>query len=219
MPLPALTGCQGGEVRKGGGRETGVGRQALYRQMETGAFAAPAEAPEKILKTMIKKKIEDALNEQINAEMWSAYLYLSMSLHFEHEGRPGIANWFRVQFQEEQAHALALMDYLNARDARVVLQPVAGVPTEWESPKAAFEDTLAHEKKVTALINNLYAMAEAEKDFATRQKLNTFVAEQVEEEDNVRQIIDDLNLVGTDGTGLYQIDRQLAGRTYVAPVL
>ncbi|MBD5370665.1 MAG: ferritin [Bacteroides sp.] len=168
---------------------------------------------------MIKKKIEDALNEQINAEMWSAYLYLSMSLHFEHEGRPGIANWFRVQFQEEQAHALALMDYLNARDARVVLQPVAGVPTEWESPKAAFEDTLAHEKKVTALINNLYAMAEAEKDFATRQKLNTFVAEQVEEEDNVRQIIDDLNLVGTDGTGLYQIDRQLAGRTYVAPVL
>ncbi len=178
-----------------------------------------AVAPGKIIEIMINKKIEDALNEQINAEMWSAYLYLSMSLHFEHEGRTGMANWFRVQFQEEQAHALALMDYLNARDGRVVLQPVGAVPTEWESPKAAFEDTLAHEKKVTALINNLYAMAEEEKDFATRQKLNTFIAEQVEEEDTVRQIIDDLNLVGTDGTGLYQIDRQLATRTFVAPQL
>ncbi|MDE6242593.1 MAG: ferritin, partial [Muribaculaceae bacterium] len=84
---------------------------------------------------MINKKIEDALNEQINAEMWSAYLYLSMSLHFEHEGRPGMANWYRVQFQEEQAHALALMDYLNARDGKVVLAPIAAVPETWESPK------------------------------------------------------------------------------------
>lgn len=168
---------------------------------------------------MILKKIEDALNEQINAEMWSAYLYLSMSLHFEHEGRPGIANWFKIQFQEEQAHALALMDYLNARDGKVVLQPIAGVPDSWDSPKAAFEATLEHEQKVTSLIHNLYAMAEEEKDFATRQKLNTFVAEQVEEEDNVRQIIDDLILVGNDGTGLYQIDQKLGTRTYVAPQL
>lgn len=168
---------------------------------------------------MLLKKIEDALNEQINAEMWSAYLYLSMSLHFEHEGRTGVANWFRVQFQEEQAHALALMDYVNARDGRVVLQPIAGVPEKWDSLKDAFLSTLEHERKVTTLINNLYAMAEDEKDFATRQKLNTFIAEQVEEEDNVRQILDDLSLVGTDGTGLYQIDRQLATRTFVAPQL
>lgn len=168
---------------------------------------------------MISKKIEDALNEQINAEMWSAYLYLSMSLYFEHEGRPGMANWFRVQFQEEQAHALALMDYLNARDGKVVLSPIAEVPTAWDSPKAAFLATLDHEQKVTALINNLYAMAEDERDFATRQKLNTFVAEQVEEEDTVRQILDDLNLIGNDGTGLYQLDRQLASRTFVAPTL
>lgn len=168
---------------------------------------------------MINKKIEDALNEQINAEMWSAYLYLSMSLHFEHEGRPGMANWYRVQFQEEQAHALALMDYLNARDGKVVLAPIAAVPETWESPKDAFLATLEHEQKVTALINNLYALAEEEKDFATRQKLNTFVAEQVEEEDNVRQIIDDLNLIGNDGTGLYQLDRELSARTFVAPTL
>ena len=168
---------------------------------------------------MLQKKLEEALNEQINAELWSAYLYLSMSLHFENEGRPGFANWFKIQFQEEQAHALALMDYMNARDSKVILKPIEQVPTSWESPKAAFEATLEHEKKVTQKINNLYAMAEELKDFATRQKLNTFVAEQVEEEDSVRQIIDDLALVGNDGTGLYQIDKELGTRTFVAPTL
>lgn len=168
---------------------------------------------------MINKKIESALNEQINAEMWSAYFYLSMSLHFDREGRKGFANWFRIQFQEEQAHALALIDYLIARDGKVELKPINEVPVSWDSPKAAFEATLEHEKKVTGMIHNLYALAEQEQDFATRQKLNTFVAEQVEEEDNVRQIIDDLTLVGNDGTGLFQIDRELASRTYTAPQL
>ena len=168
---------------------------------------------------MLQKQIADALNEQINAELWSAYLYLSMSYHFQHEGRNGIGNWFNIQFQEEQAHAIALMDYLNARDGKVELKPIEGVPTSWESPLAAFEATLEHEKKVTARINNLYAMAEEAQDFATRQKLNTFVAEQVEEEETVRQIIDDLKLVGNEGTGLYQIDKELGSRTYTAPIL
>ena len=168
---------------------------------------------------MIQKKIEDALNEQINAEFWSAYLYLSMSLQFEHDGRKGMEKWFRIQFQEEQAHALALIDYLNARDGKVVLKPIAEVPASWNSPKDAFEATLEHEKNVTAMINNLYAMAEEAKDFATRQKLNTFVAEQVEEEESVRQIIDDLTLIGEDGTGLLQIDRELGARTFTAPQL
>ena len=168
---------------------------------------------------MLKPKLEAALNEQINAEMWSAYLYLSMSLHFEHEGRTGIANWFRIQFQEEQAHALALMDFVNARDGKVELAPIAGVPTKWDTPLDAFTATLEHERQVTQLIHNLYAMAEDERDFATRQKLNTFVAEQVEEEDTVRQIIDDLKLVGNDGVGIYQLDRELATRTFVAPTL
>lgn len=168
---------------------------------------------------MLQKKIEEALNEQVNAELWSAYLYLSMSLHFDHEGRKGFANWFMIQFQEEQAHALALMAYLNARNAQVILKPIAEVPTSWDSPKAAFEATLEHERKVTASINNLYAMAEEVQDFATRQKLLTFIAEQVEEEESVRQIIDDLDLVGNDGTGLLQIDRELGSRTYTAPQL
>ncbi|MCH5237068.1 MAG: ferritin [Muribaculaceae bacterium] len=168
---------------------------------------------------MFQKKIEDALNEQINAELWSAYLYLSMSLHFQNVGRPGIANWYYIQFQEEQAHALALMNYVNARDGKVLLKPIEEVPTSWDSTLAAFEATLEHEKKVTAKINNLYAMAEDAKDFATRQKLNTFVAEQVEEEETVRQIIDDLSLVGEDGTGLLQIDRELGARTFTAPNL
>ena len=168
---------------------------------------------------MLQKKIEEALNEQINAEFWSAYLYLSMSLHFENEGRKGLANWFRIQFQEEQAHALALIDYVNARDGKVVLKPISEVPSSWDSPKSAFEATLEHEKNVTAKINNLYSMAEEEKDFATRQKLNTFIAEQVEEEETVRKIIDDLTLVGNDGTGLLQIDRELGSRTYTAPQL
>ena len=168
---------------------------------------------------MIEKHIETALNEQINAEFWSAYLYLSMSMHFDNVGHPGIANWFRIQFQEEQAHALALADYLNARDGKVELMPIQEVPTSWDSPLSAFEATLEHEKNVTKKINDLYAMAEQAKDFATRQKLNTFVAEQVEEEESVRQIIDDLTLVGKDGTGLLQIDRELGARTFVAPVL
>lgn len=168
---------------------------------------------------MLQKNLEEALNAQVNAELWSAYLYLSMSLHFDHEGLKGFANWYMIQFQEEQAHALALMNYLNARDSKVELKPIAEVPTSWESPLDAFKATLEHEKTVTASINNLYAMAEEAKDFATRQKLLTFIAEQVEEEESVRQIIDDLTLVGNDGTGLLQIDRELGSRTYTAPTL
>lgn len=168
---------------------------------------------------MLQKKLEEALNEQINAELWSAYLYLSMALDFESKGHPGFGNWFKIQFQEEQAHALALMDYVNARNGKVVLKPIAEVPESWETPLAAFEATLEHEKKVTAKINELYAMAEELLDFATRQKLNTFVAEQVEEEDTVRQIIDDLTLVGNEGVGLLQIDRELGARIFTAPQL
>ena len=168
---------------------------------------------------MIVRKIETALNDQINAEFWSAYLYLSMSNHFESIGRRGMANWYRIQFQEEQAHALALLDYLNARGGKVVLQPIAEVPQEWATPLDAFIATYEHEQKVTAMIHKLYAMAEEEKDYATRQMLNTFIAEQVEEEENVQNIIDDLTLVGNDGVGLYQIDNKLGSRTYTAPNL
>lgn len=166
---------------------------------------------------MISNKIQDALNEQINAEFWSAYLYLSMAMHFEAEGRAGVANWFRIQWQEEQAHAQIFINYLNQRGGRVQLKAIDAVPTSWESPLDAFKATLEHEKKVTALINNIYAMAEAENDYATRDRLNWFVTEQVEEEDNARQLIDKFSLIGDNGMGLYMLDQELASRVYNVP--
>ena len=166
---------------------------------------------------MISTKIQDAINAQINAEFWSAYLYLAMGMHFEAEGRHGIANWFRIQFKEEQAHAEIFINYLLSRGGRVELKAIDAVPTTWESPLAAFENTLAHEEKVTALINNLYALAEAEHDYATRGKLDWFVSEQVEEEENAHNIIDRLKLIGDDGLALYTLDQELAARTYTVP--
>lgn len=166
---------------------------------------------------MIDKKIEAAINEQINAELWSAYLYLSMGMNFENSGMPGVANWFKIQFKEEQAHAEIFMNYINQRGGRVVLKKIDEVPTEWATPLDAFKATLAHEEKVTALITNLYALAEQEKDYATRDRLAWFVSEQVEEEDNAKQLIDKFTLIGNDGMGLYTLDRELASRTYTAP--
>ena len=166
---------------------------------------------------MISPKIQDAINAQINAELWSAYLYLAMGMHFESEGRAGIANWFRIQFKDEQAHAEIFINYLNSRGGRVVLKPIDAVPESWESPLAAFEATLAHEQKVTALINNLYALAEAEHDYATRGKLDWFVSEQVEEEETATNFIERLKLIGNDGLALYMLDQELASRVYNVP--
>lgn len=166
---------------------------------------------------MLSPKLQDALNAQINAEFWSAYLYLSMAMHFESVGYHGIANWYRVQFKEEQAHAEIFINYVNSRGGRVMLQPIAEVPSEWASPLAAFEDTLAHEEKVTGLINDLYALAEAEHDYATRGKLDWFVNEQVEEEDNCRNLIDRVKLAGDTPLAIFQFDQELATRTYTVP--
>ncbi len=166
---------------------------------------------------MLNPKIQEALNEQINAEFWSAYLYLAMAMHFESEGHAGVANWFRIQFKEEQAHAEIFINYLNSRGGRVVLKPIDAVPESWESPLAAFEATLAHEQKVTALINNLYALAEAEHDYATRGKLDWFVSEQVEEEETATNFIERLKLIGNDGLALYMLDQELASRVYNVP--
>ena len=139
---------------------------------------------------MISKKLQDALNAQINAEMWSAYLYLSMSVEAESKGLKGFGNWFFIQFREEQDHARILMNYLLARGGQVLLAPIAEVRTSWGSQLEAFEDTLAHEKKVTAMINNLYDMAVTEKDHATASMLKWFIDEQVEEEESATTIID-----------------------------
>lgn len=166
---------------------------------------------------MLNNKLEEALNKQINAEFWSAYLYLSMSLNFENAGFSGIANWFKIQFQEEQAHAQIFMDYVNKRGGRVELMPIEAVPTKWETPLSAFEDTLKHEKVVTSLINNLFAMAEEVRDYASRDRIMWFVTEQVEEEDSAVKIIEKLRRIGSDSMGLYMIDQELGARTYTAP--
>lgn len=166
---------------------------------------------------MISTKLQDAINAQINAEFWSAYLYLAMAMHFESEGLHGIANWFRIQFKEEQAHAEIFINYLLSRGGRVALAPIAEVPDSWESPLAAYEATLVHEQKVTSLINGIYALAEAEHDYATRGKLDWFVSEQVEEEETAQGLIDRLKLIGENGMALYMLDQELAARVYNVP--
>lgn len=108
---------------------------------------------------MLNKKIEEALNAQINAELWSAYLYLSMAAYAHANGNPGMGNWFEVQFKEEQDHAKIMFNYIIQRGGRVELKPIEAVPTTWESPLAVFEATLAHEQKVTSLINNLFSLS------------------------------------------------------------
>ena len=163
---------------------------------------------------MISKKLQDALNAQINAEMWSAYLYLSMSVEAESKGLKGFGNWFFIKFREEQDHARILMNYLLARGGQVLLAPIAEVRTSWGSQLEAFEDTLAHEKKVTAMINNLYDMAVTEKDHATASMLKWFIDEQVEEEESAMTIIDSLKLVSGDKMGVFMLDKELATRTY-----
>lgn len=163
---------------------------------------------------MISHTIQNAINEQINAEMWSAYLYLSMAAYCHEQGLSGLAKWFEIQFQEEQDHAKIFYNFIVARDGRVMLKPIDAVPTEWTSPLNAFEETLNHERKVTALINNLYALAVAENDFATQSMLKWFIDEQVEEEDNAKTIIDNLKLVQGNGYGLYMIDKELGARVY-----
>ena len=163
---------------------------------------------------MLNKKLEEALNAQINAEFWSAYLYLSMSSDMSDKGMAGVANWFAIQFKEEQDHAMKFFNYVISRGGKVILKPIEKVDTEWKSPLAAFEQTLQHEEKVTSLINDLYALAEQEKDYATQSMLKWFIDEQVEEEENAKAIIDTLKLIGDNGYGLYQLDKELATRVY-----
>ena len=163
---------------------------------------------------MLSQKLQDAINAQINAEFWSAYLYLSMSMDAASQGLKGISNWFAIQFKEEQDHAQILINYLNSRNSRVVLAPIAKVQTEWATPLAMYEDTLAHEKQVTEMINKLFQLADDEKDIATKNMLVWFVDGQVEEEENAREIIDQLKMVEGNKFGLYMIDKELGARTY-----
>ena len=161
---------------------------------------------------MLKKRIEEALNEQINKEMYSAYLYLSMSAHSTHIGLKGFANWFMVQYKEEVTHAMKIYDYINDQDGKVNLMSVKQPPTDFASPLDMFEKTLKHEEFVTKSINDLVDLAIKEKDHATQIFLQWFVTEQIEEEANDKEIISKLKLVGEKGSGLFMIDRELAAR-------
>ncbi len=166
---------------------------------------------------MLSQKLHDAINAQINAELWSAYLYLSMSMDAEAKGHKGVANWFFVQFQEEQDHARIFMNYLNSRDAKVELMPIAEVDTKWDSVLDMFKQTLEHEKKVTALINNLAAIANEDRDFASINRITWFIDEQVEEEESARDMISAFEAVEDNKYGMYMLDKELAARTYTQP--
>ena len=166
---------------------------------------------------MLSSNLYKAINEQINAELWSAYLYLSMSMDCQAKGFNGIANWFYVQFQEEQAHARIFMNYLNSVDAKVELLPIAEVRTSWDSVLDMFKQTLEHEKKVTGMINNIAAIANEDKDYAAINRINWFIDEQVEEEESAREMITTFEAVEGNKYGMYMIDKELATRVYNVP--
>ena len=166
---------------------------------------------------MLSSNLYKAINEQINAELWSAYLYLSMSMDCQAKGYNGIANWFYVQFQEEQAHARIFMNYLNSRDAKVELLPIVEVRTSWDSVLDMFKQTLEHEKKVTGLINNIAAIANEDRDYASINRITWFIDEQVEEEESAREMIAAFEAVEGNKYGMYMLDKELATRTYVVP--
>jgi len=161
---------------------------------------------------MISEKMQDALNEQVNAELYSAYLYLSMSAYFESINLPGFAHWMRVQTQEEFGHAMKMYDFVHERKGRVTLKAVAGPPGEWASPLAVFEAVYEHERKVTGLIDELMELAKGEQDHATQVFLQWFVSEQVEEEASADDVVQKLKLIGDAADPLCTLDSALAER-------
>ncbi len=161
--------------------------------------------------------MQNAMNDQVTAEFYSAHLYLSMSAYLESIDVPGFANWMRIQYQEEVTHAEKLLAYVIERDGRAIIKSFDSLPTEWNSALAAFEDAYAHEQKVTGLINNLMDIAISEKDHASQVFLQWFVNEQVEEEASVKAIIQQLKLLGDSKSGLFQVDRELGQRVFVPP--
>jgi ferritin len=166
----------------------------------------------KEVKKMLGKKIENAINKQINAEIWSAYLYLSMSAYFESINLGGFANWMRVQAQEEVGHAMRFYNHVVERRGRVTVSAITAPSINWKSPLNAFEDAFKHEQKVTGMIDNLVTMAAAEKDYATANMLQWFIDEQVEEELSTDTIVQKLKMIGTNTGGLYMLDRELSQR-------
>ncbi len=168
---------------------------------------------------MINEKLEKAFNVQINKEFYSEYLYLSMQAYFERLNLKGFVNWMSVQVQEERAHAMGMFDYLNQRGGNVQLEAIEKPQTDWKSPLDVFEQVLKHEEYVTSSINELMDVAEETKDRAAMSFLNWYLKEQVEEEDNVGNVLATLKLIGDDKKALLMLDKDLATRTFVAPVI
>ncbi len=166
---------------------------------------------------MLPGKIEEAFNEQINAETYSAYLYWSMSAALEAMPLPGFARWMRAQAQEEMTHAEKFFHYVIERGGRVKMKAIDGPPIEWAHVQAMFEDVLKHEQYVTGLIHKLVELAAKEKDYAASIFLQWFVSEQVEEEAGVDAILGKLKLAGESKGGLYLLDKEMGQRVFTAP--
>lgn len=162
---------------------------------------------------MLSKKIEKALNEQVNAELYSAYLYLAMSAWFESQNLPGFAGWMRIQNREETAHGMKFFGFINERRGRVTLTEIDEPTKEWKSPLAAFEAALEHEQYITGRINDLMNLAAAEKDHATAGFLQWFVKEQVEEEATADSIIQKLRMAEKAPGAMLMLDQVLGQRT------
>lgn len=163
---------------------------------------------------MISSKLQDAINEQINKELYSEYLYFSMAAYLERLGLPGFSNFMRIQAQEEHAHVIKFYNYLLERQGKVVLKAIAAPDVEFESPQEVFKQTYEHEQYVTSLINNLMTIAIEEKDYAAQSFLNWFIDEQVEEEASMDKVLAQLKMVSGDGKGMYLLDKELGLRSF-----
>jgi ferritin len=162
---------------------------------------------------MLTEKMETKLNEHINAELFSAYLYLSMSAYFKSVDLPGFANWMQVQFEEEMSHAMKFFEFVDNMDGRIRLMTIQAPPVEWKSPQEVFQQTYEHEQLVSKQIFELVSLALEENDHATNNFLQWFVAEQVEEESSAKTILSKLKFIGDSKSGLFMVDQELAKRT------
>lgn len=168
---------------------------------------------------MLDKKVSELLNNQINKEFYSAYLYLDFSNYYYDQGLDGFGNWFKVQAQEERDHAMLFIQYMQNNGEKIVLDAVDKPDVALTDAKTVLEETLKHEQYVTSLIHNIYDAAYSVKDFRTMQFLDWFVKEQGEEETNANDLIKKMELFGSDPKSLYLLDQEMAARTYAAPSL
>ena len=168
---------------------------------------------------MINEKLQNAFNDQINKELYSEYLYLAMKIYFEEQDLKGFVNWFNIQVQEEHAHAMGMFEYIIERGGKIILDKIDKPKCDWSSPLEAFKDVVAHEQYITSQINELYDVADSEKDRAAQLFLNWYIKEQVEEEASAGDILSHLELIGNDTKALLDLDKELSARVFNPPVI